>query len=146
MLVSFTLNKKFLHSKFIDKLTAQIQEFIIVNMQRKNFFGLFAVGASNGLLPCGMVYFAIAGSLATGSVQNGSLFMLLFGVGTMPLMVLLTQFGFLINISARNTMKKAVPFFIAGMGILLILRGLNLGIPYVSPHFDNTAATAASCH
>jgi hypothetical protein len=146
MLVSFSLNKKFLHLKFIDKLTVKIQQFIVVNMQRKNYSSLFAVGAANGLLPCGMVYFAIAGSLATGSIQNGSFFMLSFGLGTLPLMILLTQFGFLINISARNTIKKVVPFFIAGMGVLLILRGLNLGIPYVSPHFDNTAAAAVSCH
>lgn len=146
MLVSFVLNKRFLHFTFIDKSTAKIQGFIIKQMQRKSFISLFLVGAANGLLPCGMVYFAIAGSMATGNVEAGSFFMLAFGLGTLPFMVLLTQFGYVLNITVRNTMKKMVPFFIAGMGILLILRGLNLGIPYVSPHFDNTAATAVSCH
>ncbi len=146
MLISFVLNKKFLHFTFIDKSTAKIQGFIIRHMQRKSFASLFLVGAANGLLPCGMVYFAIAGSMATGNVEGGSFFMLAFGLGTLPFMVLLTQFGYVLNITARNTMKKMVPFFIAGMGILLILRGLNLGIPYVSPHFDNTAETAVSCH
>jgi sulfite exporter TauE/SafE len=146
MLVSFVLNKRFLHFTFIDKTTAVIQEFIIKHMQRKSFISLFSVGAANGLLPCGMVYFAIAGSMATGNIEGGSFFMLAFGLGTLPFMVLLSQFGYVLNIAARNTMKKTVPFFIAGMGILLILRGLNLGIPYVSPHFDNTAATSVSCH
>jgi len=146
MLVSYVLNKNFIHSKWINKLSAQLQTFIIRNMQSKSFSSLFAVGAANGLLPCGMVYFAVAGALATGSISGGSFFMTAFGLGTLPFMVLLSQFGYILNIAARNFMKKMVPFVIAGMGILLILRGLNLGIPYISPQFNDTAKTAVSCH
>lgn len=146
MLVLYVLNKRFLHNQPINQLTKKLQDFIMANLQRKKMYNLFAVGAANGLLPCGMVYFAIAGSLATGSTIGGFIFMLAFGLGTLPFMILLTQFGYLLNISARNTMKKMVPFFIAGMGLLLILRGLNLGIPYVSPQFNNTNATIIPCH
>lgn len=146
MLVSYVLNKNFLHNKWMNKLTQTLQNFIIQNMQRKSFASLFLVGAANGLLPCGMVYFAIAGALATGSLAGGSFFMIAFGLGTLPFMILLSQFGYILNVSARNFMKKMVPFVIASMGILLILRGLNLGIPYISPQFNNTAKTAVSCH
>lgn len=145
-LLSYMLNKKFLHLKIVNKLTAQLQSFIIKNMQRKGLSSLFLVGTANGLLPCGMVYFAIAGALATGSLTGGSFFMVAFGLGTLPFMVLLSQFGYILSISARNAMKRMIPFVIAGMGILLILRGLNLGIPYISPHFNNTAASSESCH
>ncbi|HEY1006524.1 MAG TPA: sulfite exporter TauE/SafE family protein [Sphingobacteriaceae bacterium] len=51
--------------------------------------GLFA-GALNGLLPCGMVYAALAGSLNAGSVTGGARFMLFFGLGTTPLMLLVS--------------------------------------------------------
>ena len=106
---------------------------------------MFLIGAANGLLPCGMVYFAIAGALAAGSVVHGVLFMASFGLGTFPLMMLLSYFGFIINISLRNKIRKAVPYFMAAIAILLILRGMNLGIPYISPSF-NAAGESIPCH
>lgn len=145
-LVSYVLNKSYLKLKWVDFLTNKIQQFIVANIKRKNFTGIMLVGAANGLLPCGMVYFAIAGAMATGSVQNSSFFMLAFGLGTLPFMFLASHFGVFLKISVRNTIKKLVPFFIAVMGILLILRGLNLGIPYISPQFQNSSDSSIICH
>src|SRR5690606_16522395 len=53
----------------------------------KPYGGLFA-GALHGLIPCGMVYMAIAGSLSTGSALTGASFMFFFGLGTTPLLLL----------------------------------------------------------
>jgi sulfite exporter TauE/SafE len=71
--------------------------------------------------------------------------MIAFGLGTFPAMFLLSYFGFLIHISTRNTIKKAVPYVVALMGILLIVRGLGLGIPYLSPGLSNHAEGTIIC-
>lgn len=146
VLIQSLFRKAFLHFNFLQKANNQLQLFIGRYIQKKQLYGIFLIGAANGLLPCGMVYFAIAGALATGSVLNGVSFMVAFGLGTMPFMILLSYFGFVISISARNTVKRIIPYFIATMGILLILRGMNLGIPYISPFLSNSAASTISCH
>jgi hypothetical protein len=94
---------------------------------------LFFIGVLNGLLPCGLVYLGIAGSIATGNAFSGALFMVGFGLGTIPAMMTLTVIRDFISIKFRENIRKAVPVFVGIMALLLILRGLNLGIPYVSP-------------
>ncbi len=95
-----------------------------------------SIGVLNGYLPCGLVYLAIAASLATGSLLHGSLLMLAFGFGTMPIMALTMAFGKFISIGVRNRLNKISPYIIMGVACLLIIRGLNLGIPYVSPSLE----------
>jgi sulfite exporter TauE/SafE len=107
---------------------------------------MFWLGAANGLLPCGMVYLAIAGALASGSVANGLLFMASFGLGTFPAMFLLGYFGFMISLSTRNLFKKAIPYFVAIMGVLLILRGMDIGLPFFNPNTSDTSHQTISCH
>lgn len=94
---------------------------------------LFVIGLLNGLLPCGLVYMGIAGAVATGDLLQGSAFMAVFGLGTLPAMTLLTYFREAIGFSFRQKIKKTVPLFVGVMGVLLVMRGLDLGIPYLSP-------------
>ena len=115
-------------------------------ISRQQLYGIFMIGFANGFLPCGMVYLAIAGALGTGSVQGGILFMLLFGLGTIPLMLSVTWFGIVINLNIRNIVRKVTPFFIAFIGVMLILRGLNLNIPYLSPLLESTSGKIVPCH
>ena len=145
-LIQSVFYKQFFHFKLLPGVNNILQLLIRSYIHKKQLYGMYLIGAANGLLPCGMVYFAIAGALASGNVLNGVGFMLVFGLGTVPLMILLSFFGFMVNISARNLVKKLIPFFIAAMGILLILRGLNLGIPYLSPFLGNSASDTISCH
>lgn len=91
------------------------------------------LGLINGLLPCGFVYMALSGAMLTGNTFDGSLFMFFFGIGTIPAMLSMSLMGSFINISFRNKVKKAIPYISIFVGLILILRGLNLGIPYVSP-------------
>jgi sulfite exporter TauE/SafE len=146
ILLQSLLHKKLLHLRFFDRFNSKIQQWISIFIQRKQLYGMFLLGAANGLLPCGMVYVAITGALAAGSTTGGMLFMTGFGSGTLPAMFLLSYFGFVIGLDIRNKIKKAVPYFVACMGILLILRGMNLNIPFVSPLFQDTTAAAAACH
>ena len=105
---------------------------------------LFTVGLLNGILPCGLVYMGLAGATATGTAFEGALFMMAFGAGTVPVMLSLPLAGSIITIDARNKIRKTVPFVIGLTAVLLIFRGLELGIPYVSPAAPNQMG--ASCH
>ncbi len=102
----------------------------------RSYKSLLGIGLLNGLLPCGLVYVAIAGAINTNQVVSGALFMVLFGLGTIPMMVLVSLTGNLISTKLRTGMRKAVPYFIVLLGILFILRGLSLGIPYISPKVE----------
>jgi sulfite exporter TauE/SafE len=108
---------------------------------------LFGIGLLNGLLPCGMIYLALTSSFLTGSALNGSLFMAAFGFGTFPAMLAVVFFGSFLNQQVRLNLRKAVPVFLACMATLLVLRGLNLGIPYISPSLPHLEEkTAILCH
>lgn len=108
----------------------------LLGEDRKN---LLAIGILNGFLPCGLIYFALAGSLTTSSVQNSVLFMALFGLGTLPVMMFFMYFKSFIN--AKINVKRFIPYMLLVMGFLLVLRGMNLGIPYVSPKVTKTENT-----
>jgi len=128
--------------------TTKIKSTLGKLLQQQRFRTLYAIGFLNGLLPCGLVYLGIAGAVATGDVLKGMLFMAAFGSGTLPAMAGVTWFSHLINLSVRNKMRRMIPVVVSVMGVLLILRGLNLGIPYVSPtlvpHSDHVVQNC--CH
>lgn len=107
----------------------------------------FFLGMVNGLLPCGLVYLGLLGATATGSAFSGAMFMLWFGIGTMPVMFLFLALANRFSFSFRQTIKKITPYFIAIAGIMLILRGMNLGIPYLSPDLASMQQSGAiGCH
>jgi len=99
---------------------------------------LFVIGILNGFLPCGFVYVGIAGAIAVGSAVGGTAFMALFGLGTVPVMFAASLFSSVLSIKARLNFRKAIPVFSFLIGVLFILRGLNLGIPYVSPKISSS--------
>jgi hypothetical protein len=105
-------------------------------LQQHKVLPMFIFGLLNGMLPCGLVYGALMGAIITGSLVDSSLYMFLFGLGTLPMMFLLIYFSDLIKNRFLARLRKAVPVFVILLGILFILRGLNLGIPYISPDFE----------
>ena len=110
----------------------------------KSISSYLSLGIVNGFLPCGLVYMAIAAAVATGSIAKSGLLMFAFGLGTLPIMALTMVFGKYISAPVRNGLSKVTPYFIATVAALLILRGLNLGIPYLSPTHDAQHHTC--CH
>jgi sulfite exporter TauE/SafE len=115
--------------------------------RKQGISSLFSIGVLNGLLPCGLVYLAAAGATASGSVAKSTLFMALFGAGTLPLMFSLSFTSHLFSLKARNMIRKGMPLVIGLMAVLLILRGLNLGISYISPKISEEKSVAtSSCH
>ena len=107
---------------------------------------LFIIGILNGLLPCGLVYIAISGALVSPSLTNSVLFMFLFGLGTLPMMFAIVYFSNLIKGRILSRIQKMIPVFIVLLGLLFIVRGLNLGIPYLSPKFNTEKHEVNCCH
>jgi len=118
-----------LNLKWVKALKIQFNKFI----EQKNLLSAFMIGLINGILPCGLVYMAMAGAVGAGGWWQSMLYMFLFGLGTMPLLFVFMLFKSKISITYSNLFQKLVPTFTVTIAILLIVRGLNLGIPYFSP-------------
>lgn len=144
--VQYFFFKNRLQPIWLQKCYYRIQLLMGRCFQPRRLVGYLLPGLVNGLLPCGMVYLAIAGALSTAKVSHSVLFMCSFGAGTLPAMLMLSLFGLRINTSWRQQMKKAMPYIVAGMAVFLIMRGLHLGIPFVSPVLPSAPGDAVSCH
>lgn len=133
---------------FLGRFYYQIQRLLgMLLTVKKNLFTYFLIGVLNGLLPCGLVYLGIAHSLTTTNAIHGALLMLSFGLGTVPFMILLMYMRDFVSIRTRTIIKKWMPLLICLMAILLILRGLNLGIPFISPALNIVdKSNAVQCH
>lgn len=118
-----------------------IQSSAYLIRTKKCKLGSFLLGTINGFLPCSFVYLAVAGSLSSGDVLNGGLFMLFFGLGTLPTMLGVVSLKRIIGFNLKNKLSRFYPAFALAVGVLLILRGLNLGIPYISPEYKNDNST-----
>ncbi len=102
-------------------------------LRRHSLLSMAGLGLLNGLLPCGMVYVAGAGAVMAGGLLSSVEYMVVFGLGTLPLMLALSLSGRLVPLGFRLQLRKAIPASVFLLATLLLLRGLGLGIPYVSP-------------
>jgi len=86
-------------------------------------------------------------SLAIGNAWESSLYMMLFDIATIPLMTTAIYFGTFLNVTVKKRIQKAIPVFVIIIGLLFILRGLGLGIPYISPaNMQHSASSQIECH
>ncbi|MFO7825638.1 MAG: sulfite exporter TauE/SafE family protein [Cyclobacterium sp.] len=93
----------------------------------------FFSGLLNGLLPCGMVYMALLASLAMQGPVSGMVYMLFFGLGTIPVMILLMLSKNIFPLGFRLKMNRLLPYFAMFIGVLFVIRGMGWGIPFLSP-------------
>ncbi len=110
---------------------------------------LFITGLLNGLLPCGLVYMALSATLAAPGFAHAALLMYAFGLGTIPMLVGLTIIKDRTKVfGLGGRMRKFVPLFMLFFGSLFVVRGMNLGIPYLSPKVvvEQNEIKADCCH
>ncbi len=125
----------------VGKLVMRVKSTFGTLLKKRSYPALFALGATNGLLPCGLVYVAAAGAATTGQVASAAEYMLLFGIGTLPVMLAIPLLGR--GLSLRLPIQKLVPISVAVVAALLIVRGLALGVPYLSPELG---PHCSACH
>lgn len=115
-------------------------------MNIRGMTGYLLLGMANGLLPCGMVYVAVLSSITVGTITGSVFFMIAFGLGTLPLMIAFSIMGMRLSLLIRQRIKRIVPYLVGSMALLLILRGMNLGIPFISPFIPDVGVQAINCH
>jgi len=131
-------------------LNAPVAKFSGWVRQRLGFFfnqrtlaSTFFLGAFNGLLPCGLVYAACAVAVTVGGTLMGVVYMLVFGLGTVPMMLGIGLFGMKLQLAIRLKFQKMIPVSLLILGLLLVMRGMALGIPYLSPGLEGGCP---ACH
>jgi sulfite exporter TauE/SafE len=138
---------KYNFSKPIYKGISKIKSALGNALKKKTADTFLTIGFLNGFLPCGLVYMAVFASIATGNALNGAFYMIAFGLGTIPLMTTAVYFSQFLKGSLRQKIQKAIPVFVVVIGALFILRGLGLGIPYLSPApISDLVSNTLNCH
>jgi uncharacterized protein len=133
-------------SRLTSPLTNGLKKAFGKLFSQRTYGSLFMIGLLNGFLPCGLVYIALAGALVMSLALQGALYMLIFGIGTFPMMLAISLAGNLATQKLRQRMRLAIPYFIVLLGLLFILRGMNLGIPYLSPKLaEQSGKPAMEC-
>lgn len=133
VLLPYKWLSKFNLAQPLYKAVGYIKKSLGQALHKKTADTFLTIGFLNGFLPCGLVYMAVFGAIAMGSYAEGSLYMILFGLGTIPLMTAAIYLGKFLNSTIKQRIQKAIPVFVVIIGALFILRGLGLGIPYISP-------------
>jgi sulfite exporter TauE/SafE len=138
----------FAQHPLIQKLAEPLKTNIGVLYQKGTFSAMFLIGVLNGFLPCGLVYVALAGAITSGDAISGAAVMFSFGLGTVPAMFAASVFGKFISVGIRTKIRKAVPALAILLGVIFIMRGMNLGIPYLSPKLSakSEVSSEMKCH
>ena len=147
VLIPYRTFAKYNLSKPLNKVISKVKSSLGKALKKKTPDTFLTIGFLNGFLPCGLVYMAVFGAIATGSLLQGSFYMVLFGIGTIPLMTSAIYLGKFLNQTIKQRIQKAIPVFVVIIGVLFILRGLGLGIPYISPApVVEMATSSINCH
>ncbi|WP_047418695.1 sulfite exporter TauE/SafE family protein [Cellulophaga sp. Hel_I_12] len=133
ILIPYKTFSKYNFSKPVYKIVGKVKNSLGKELQKKTPDTFLTIGFLNGFLPCGLVYMALFGAIAMGDALQGALYMVIFGAGTIPLMTTAIYFSALLKNTAKQKIQKLIPVFVVLIGALFILRGLGLGIPYISP-------------
>jgi uncharacterized protein len=114
-------------------------------LNRRGSSAMFGIGLLNGLLPCGLVYVAAAAAVTRGNSLAGMEYMIAFGLGTVPMLLAISLLGHKVQFTLRMRLQRLIPVSLAIVGALLVLRGLGLGIPVLSPKLAPTEPSVC-CH
>lgn len=120
-------------SRIFFRWVGKIKSALGAALKQKTADTFFTIGFLNGFLPCGLVYMAVFAALGTGSTSQGSLYMLMFGLGTLPLMTLAIYFSGMLSSIIKLKLQRLIPFVVVLIGLLFIIRGSGLNIPFLSP-------------
>jgi sulfite exporter TauE/SafE len=143
ILAGFSISKKVAVSAPVVRLVTRLKTAMSAQLRHRSFRSLALLGMLNGLLPCGLVYVALAGAVSRGTLRDGIFYMALFGLGTLPTLLGISFSGRMFPVALRLRLRGVIPFGVLLVAGMLILRGLALGIPYLSPAL--IAGVPASC-
>ena len=130
---------QFTQISLLNRIFFRLKQNFMPFFKKKSAWAILMIGLLNGLLPCALVYLAIIGSVVQAEAIEGAMYMFFFGLGTLPMMQLLAIYKNLLGANWRRRIFRMMPIFAFVLGLLLVFRGLNLGIPYISPYIEPAA-------
>ncbi len=101
----------------------------------------FLAGVFTGFLPCGLLYAYVALAASAGTLAGGSARMVAFGLGTVPLLVVVGNTGSLLGVKARQRALRIAACFVIVTGGVSLLRGAG----YLGWHGSELAASCPMC-
>jgi len=123
---------KYNFSKPVYRIISKVKSGLGKQFKKKSNSALFMIGLLNGFLPCSLVYAALFGALAMQNMSLGVLYMVLYGLGTIPMLSAAVCVSGFLSGNFRNKLQKVIPFVAVFIGVLFILRGIGLG-NFISP-------------
>lgn len=145
ILIGVLVSSRWLGGQALNRGVVSLKNAFGHLLRRRTVGAVALLGALNGLLPCGLVYVACTAALASHHWWEAVTYMTLFGIGTVPMMFGLGMVGLKLQSMLRFRLQRLVPMSLAIVGGLLLLRGLALGIPYVSPADPATGPACPMC-
>ncbi len=137
----------FLDIRLIKSASEKFRSFFGSKLIATSNTSMLIIGVLNGFLPCGLVYLALANAAVSTSVYGSAAVMSAFGLGTIPMMAAAFFLKRIITPNLKRKINKFIPIGVALIALLLILRGLSLGIPFISPILPDAAGGAImECH
>lgn len=147
VLLPHTKFRSFSGLKIVTRIISKLQFKLSALLRQNNNSNLLVVGILNGFLPCGFVYLAVFGSLANSqNLLNSVLFMVFFGLGTIPIMTTAVYAFQLFSKKTQQLIRNQFPVLVIVLAGLFILRGLGLEIPYLSPAPIEMISNDINCH
>ena len=143
VLAGFLISKRVAVSAPVVRLVGKLKFMMSAQLKQRSYRSLTLLGLLNGMLPCGLVYVALAGAVSRGDLLDAVTYMAMFGLGTLPTMLGISLSGRLFPAAIRLKLRSAIPVGVCLLAAMLILRGMALGIPYLSP--DLSSATPSCC-
>lgn len=128
--------KSNINNKIMSVWSQKINALFTKFLTNKSSFSWWILGFINGFLPCGLVYIALAIAVSTESIFQASITMALFGLATIPSLIALSWGWMKINFKWKSYFQKISGVYSLALAFILILRGLNLGIPMLSPKIE----------
>jgi sulfite exporter TauE/SafE len=125
---SIDVESNVLKIPIIDKFNKKLKSALAKTLKNATIKSFLFIGILNGFLPCGLVYMAIAAAIVTGTVLSSVLYMVLFGIGTMPMMMALGYGGHLLSAKFRTILRKLYPLFMIIFAIMFIMRAFKINM------------------
>lgn len=144
--LSFDLENFITRLPFMEKLNTLVKSRVNALWKKQGSGFHLKIGMLNGLLPCGLVYLAIAGAVTMPNILTSTLYMTSFGLGTLPLLVLTILAGQRLSLSWRSRLQRLYPLFVAAVGLFLIVRGLEFDVPRTFDFWQLSQGDVPVCH
>jgi len=106
----------------LQRFTLWLKARFASSVKTITWWSLFLMGGINGLLPCGLTYFALTYCITLPDATDGFLFMVAFGVGTLPVMVGLTAVLQWLTVRLKWRVQRISAVIMIALGALLLAR------------------------